>query len=153
MRTTLFRLLIALSCAFGIHLPPDSSHASMAGAGFIKSISGQVLLVADNGTAIPAQPNMTVRPGDVITTSGNGKVGLIFQDDTVVSLGPNSEIVIEAFLFNPSEKQLSFIARLIKGTFTYISGTIGRLAPERVKLMTPEATLGVRGTQLLVEVK
>jgi len=154
MKTLLLPRLFALACAILIiQISATPASAAMAGAGFIKSVDGKVLLATGTAPPMPAAANMIIHPGDVLTTSGNGKVGLIFLDDTVVSLGPNSEIVIEAFAFNPAEKQLSFIARLIKGTFSYISGTIGKLAPGKVKLTTPEATLGVRGTQLLVEVK
>ena len=66
--------------------------------------------------------------------------------------GPNSEMSIESFLFNPADKQLSFITRLIRGTFSFISGQIAKLAPKKVILQTPDATLGVRGTKFLVKV-
>ena len=45
------------------------------------------------------------------------------------------------------------IARIAKGTISYISGIIGRQSPESVKFQTPDATIGVRGTQFLVKVE
>jgi hypothetical protein len=59
---------------------------------------------------------------------------------------------IESFLFNPVNKELSFIARMIHGTFSFITGQIAKLAPERVTFETPDATLGVRGTKFLVKI-
>jgi hypothetical protein len=95
---------------------------------------------------------MIVVQGNSIKTGANSSVGLLFEDDTVVALGPNSEIKIESYLFNPVDQELSFIARLAKGTFSFITGQIAKLAPQNVKFETPDATLGVRGTKLLVEI-
>lgn len=120
-------------------------------AGFIDSLKGHVLLV-NSSESVNARENMHFRPGDTIRTGKNSSVGLIFKDDTVVALGANSELVVEDFIFNPAEEDLSFIARLIKGSFSFVTGQIGKLAPKKVKVQTPNATLGVRGTKFLVKV-
>jgi hypothetical protein len=119
--------------------------------GIVKSVSGEVLISSPQST-IRAVPNMKVVQGNSIKTGAKSSVGLIFEDDTVVALGPNSEITIESYLFNPVDQELSFIARLAKGTFSFITGQIAKLAPQNVKFETPDATLGVRGTKLLVEI-
>jgi hypothetical protein len=95
---------------------------------------------------------MKIHQGDAIRTGATSSVGLIFDDDTVVSLGPHSELAIERFQFNPVDRELSFFARLLKGTFCFITGQIAKLAPNKVKFETPEATLGVRGTKFLVKI-
>jgi hypothetical protein len=95
---------------------------------------------------------MKVMKGDSVTTGSNGKVGLIFEDDTVISLGSNSRIAIENFLFQPSEKKLSFVARMYQGTASFLSGQIAKLAPQQVQVETPHATVGTRGTHYLVKV-
>ena len=104
-------------------------------------------------TTVKAVVNMPIAQGDVIKTEANSNVGLVFEDDTVVALGPNSEISIEGFLFKPAEKQLSFITRMIRGTFSFITGQIAKLAPKKVVLETPDATLGVRGTKFVVKIQ
>lgn len=131
-----------------------NSEVSSAGTdsiGFIKTTSGEVLLSNAQGTQA-AETNMQISQGDSIKTGETGSVGLIFADDTVVSLGPNSEISLESFQFNPVEQKLSFVSRLIKGTFCFVSGQIAKLAPNKVIFTTPEATLGVRGTKFLVKI-
>jgi hypothetical protein len=95
---------------------------------------------------------MKIQQGDTIKTGSSGSVGLIFDDDTAVSLGPNSELAVESFQFKPAEQKLSFFARLFKGTFCFVTGQIAKLAPDKVKFETPEATLGVRGTKFLVKI-
>jgi len=119
--------------------------------GIIKSVSGDVLITGSQ-TTIKAVDNMRLIRGDSVQTGANGSAGLIFEDDTVVALGPNSEMEIENFLFDPVNSKLSFVAGLIHGTFSFITGQIAKLAPDNVTLQTPDATLGVRGTKFLVKI-
>ena len=94
---------------------------------------------------------MKILMGDVIQTSKTGCIGLIFDDDTVVSMGPTSEMVIDEYLFVPIEGKFSFVVRFVRGTIAYLSGQISKLAPQSVRLETPVATIGVRGTQVLIK--
>jgi hypothetical protein len=59
---------------------------------------------------------------------------------------------VDEYLFDPLEKELSFIARLIRGTISFLSGQIAKLSPESVQLVMPAATIGVRGTHVLIKV-
>ncbi len=129
----------------------ESCSAGTDSIGFIKTVSGEVSLV-NTQKALPAAPNMKIHRGEAIKTGTASSVGLIFDDDTVVSLGPNSEIAFESFKFNPVDQELSFTSRLLKGTFCFVTGQIAKLAPKKVKFETPEATLGVRGTKFLVKI-
>ncbi len=130
---------------------PEICHAEFSSIGFIDSVQGEVKIVSQSLT-VDAVQNMKIIPGDHVKTGSTGSVGLIFDDDTVVSLGPKSEMEVKEFLFDPADNQLSFIARMIKGTFSFITGQIAKLAPQKVQLETPTATLGVRGTKFVVEV-
>lgn len=147
MRYTLQKLFIATSVLICLTV---QAHAFET-IGIIKSISGDVYLSSPQ-SHIKAVPNMRLNQGDIINTGSKSSAGLIFEDDTVVSLGPNSEMAIEEFIFDPAKEKLSFITRLVQGTFSFISGQIAKLAPDQVKLETPDATLGVRGTKFLVKV-
>lgn len=118
---------------------------------FVATVSGEVFLVGSQST-MQAVLNMKISQGDTIKTGVAGNVGLIFDDDTVASLGPDSEIVVKSFLFNPVDNELSFVSKLIKGTFCFVTGQIAKLAPKAVVFETPEATLGVRGTKFLVKI-
>ena len=130
---------------------PDLSAADDP-AGVVKFVAGEVF-IASVDSSVKAVPNMKVHSGDVIRTSSEGYVGIIFDDDTVLSLGPSSEFALDDFQFDPAGQKLSFIARMLKGTFSFLSGQIANLAPQQVKLATPDATLGIRGTKLLVKVE
>ena len=120
--------------------------------GFVKNVSGDVFLQNDS-SKVKAVKNMTISEGDTIITGSNSRVGILFKDDTALSMGPSSQIDISQFNFQPHEKKLSFITKLFKGTFTFISGQIAKLAPDQVEIQTPNATLGVRGTKFIVHVQ
>ncbi len=140
-----------LFCSSFLFIGSLNASAQQESAGIIKTVSGEVF-ITNPETTIKAVANMRIIQGDSIQTGANSSAGLIFEDDTVVALGPNSEMLIESFLFDPHNKKLSFIARMAHGTFSFITGQIAKLAPKKVKLETPDATLGVRGTKFLVKI-
>ena len=59
---------------------------------------------------------------------------------------------MDEYVFEPQKKKMSMLMRIIKGTASYLSGIIGKQSPDTVKIKTPEATIGIRGTRFLVEV-
>ncbi len=96
---------------------------------------------------------MSVWMGDEISTDSTGSIGIIFIDDTVLSMGPESRFVMSELLFAPAEGKLSFIGRIIQGTIAFLSGQTARLAPDSVRLETPTGMVGVRGTHILIKVE
>lgn len=93
-----------------------------------------------------------VYEGDLVLTDASGSIGITFLDGTVLSLGSDSAMTIDAFVFEPQDKKLSFAAKFLKGTATYLSGRIAKLAPDHVDLATPFTTIGIRGTRVLIKV-
>jgi hypothetical protein len=121
-------------------------------AGIIKKVNGRAFVVRD-GMRLEAFRGMRIRIGDMVKTGDDGSIGLIFTDDTIISMGSKSEITIEDYLFEPFKGKLSFVARMIQGTISYISGQITKLSPGSARLEIPAATIGVRGTHFLVKVE
>jgi hypothetical protein len=119
--------------------------------GIVKSLAGDAVIIRGDRT-IKAEPNLKLQLGDTISTGPQGKIGLIMEDDTVISLGSNSTIAIKDFVFHPQEKKLSFIAKVFQGTASFLSGQIAKLVPEQARIETPHATIGTRGTHVLVQV-
>lgn len=105
-----------------------------------------------NGVEVGLKVGSEIFEGDTIVTDSNGAVGIIFTDGAVLTLGPSGKLIVENFLFKPAEKNVSFISRIIKGTVAFASGAIGRISPGSVQFETPTATLGLRGTKILIEV-
>ena len=122
-----------------------------APAGRIKVVSGEAVIVRGSST-IPAQNGVAVYPSDGLRTGKDGRVGVTLSDDTQVSIGPASEVRLDAFVYDPGQGQLSLVLKFIRGTAAYVSGQIAKLAPDAVRLETPAAIVGVRGTTLAVQV-
>ena len=119
--------------------------------GFVKSLGGQATVLRD-GEAQEAAVGMEIKAGDIVRTGTDGSAGLIFSDDTIVTMGPRTEFVVESYLFEPLEGRLGFVAKIWRGTISYLSGQIEKLSPGTVQLKTPAATIGVRGTHVLLKV-
>jgi len=90
--------------------------------------------------------------GDVLATSSDSTLGVIFRDDTILSLGSRSEVRIDAFVFEPARENLDFLVSVGKGTAQFISGQIAKLRPGNMNVETPLSTIGIRGTRFLVKV-
>ena len=118
-------------------------------AGYVKIVSGAASVVRA-GQEQPLILGFGVLAGDSLKTGADGRVGVTLKDDTRLSLGPNTEIAVASFAYAPTEGQLGFVMRVVRGAVTYISGRIARLSPESIKIETPTSILGVRGTHLLI---
>ena len=119
--------------------------------GTIKTAKGSVIVIRGDDQQ-SGGIGFQVFQKDLIRTGNDGGVGVVFIDNTVLSLGPDTELVIEEYVFVPQKNWLSMIVRMIKGTASYLSGIIGKQSPENVKFKTPQAIIGIRGTKFLVKV-
>lgn len=120
--------------------------------GFFKSVEGVVALQRGDETQ-NAVEGMQVFPGDAIITGDDSSAAIIFDDGTRVTLGEGAELRVQQFVFVPRDEHYDFSLYLTKGSMIYSSGKLGKLAPEKVNLKTPRATVGIRGTRLLLSVK
>ncbi|WP_197282249.1 FecR domain-containing protein [Dethiosulfatarculus sandiegensis] len=117
----------------------------------MRTVSGQAYVLRGE-LRLKADISLQLKEGDVMTTGSPGSMGVILRDDTVLSLGPDSRLELNQFTFVPAKGEMSLFTRMLKGTATYLSGTIGKLAPEKVKMETPQTTIGIRGTRFLIRV-
>jgi hypothetical protein len=122
------------------------SQAAWADAiGQIKTLSGDVSLVR-NTVKSPAKVGDLLEKADTLMTGADGRVGITFIDNSRFSLGPNSQIALEQFTFNPTTQEGTFLTKIARGTLAVISGHIGHSAPDAMKVQTRTTILGVRGT-------
>jgi len=126
--------------------------STMAGAqeaGHVK-VSKGVVKIDRAGQKVPAAVGTTVQTGDVVSTGTDGSVGITFLDNSLLSAGPNSVLTIDRFVFDSTTHQGSFESSLQKGTLAVVSGKLAKASPDAMKVKTPAAVLGVRGTEFLV---
>ncbi len=120
-----------------------------AAAGRVKIASGEAFIIRQN-VEIPATVGLPVFESDSLRTGGDGRIGVTLKDDTRVSIGPRSEVRLDRFSYAPAQGQLGFAMRVVRGVAAYVSGRIAKLAPDAVRLETPAAIVGVRGTSVAI---
>ena len=97
-----------------------------------------------------AQVGVFVYRGDVVQTAANGAVGISFTDGTAFNISSNAPMVLNEFVYDPKGKQNSTLISLSKGTFTFVAGQVAKTGD--MKIDTPVATMGIRGTTPHVEI-
>ncbi|GAB1409862.1 hypothetical protein MASR1M90_10160 [Desulfovibrionales bacterium] len=142
--------LLTLCCIF-LCWPLDAK-AQPTVAGRIKTLEGQVFILRDNH-ANPVELEQILFVSDTVTTSKASTVGIMLEDDTLLSLGPDSRLELNSFAFDPGNNVLGMAVRLLKGSFAYMSGVIGRIAPDTVRVETPDAVISTYGTHFVVSVE
>jgi hypothetical protein len=119
-------------------------------AGTVKTAKGAVS-VERAGQKIAAAPGVKVYAADRVLTGADGSVGITLRDNTLLSAGPNSTLALEKFAFDPTTHAGAIDATLKRGTLSVISGKIAKASPDAVTFRTPTTTLGVRGTEFVIE--
>lgn len=96
---------------------------------------------------------MPVYLGSRLKTGPQGSVGVTFKDETVVSCGPDTDLTIDEYLYQPSQGNLALVTNLLRGSLNYVSGVIAKLKPDAVSVKTPTSTIGIRGTHFVAKVE
>jgi len=121
-------------------------------AGKVKVATGSAFIVRGSET-LPARPGDVILVSDALQTGVDGALGVTLQDDTRLSLGPSSEVLVERYVFAPDDSALGMVLKFVRGVATYVSGRMAKLAPDAIRLETPAAIVGVRGTSLAIRVE
>ena len=115
-----------------------------ASIGNVDKLEGKGVIDRDK-TDITLEEELPIEQYDTVKT-GNGKVGILFIDDTRVDVTQHSKLIIDEFVYDPNTKKgkLNLSAKL--GTIKYASGQIAKTSRQDIIITTPTATIGVRGT-------
>ncbi|QSZ40862.1 hypothetical protein GJV85_01595 [Sulfurimonas aquatica] len=123
--------------------------ALFANIGKISSMRGSCEITRA-GTKIDAKVGVLLEEKDVLNTAKKSKLQIIFKDGSIVTIGKSSTLNIAEYAFNankPKKAKASF--GFLKGSFKSITGEIGKIAPDKFKLRTKTATIGIRGTTIV----
>ena len=138
--------------------PPITEVASKP-IGKVVTITGSVKI--EHAVAMVIQANVAgqtgetkigdvVYLGDVVQTGADGRVGINFADGSSFKLSSNARMVLNEFVYEPNGKSNATLFDLTKGTFTFVAGNIAKSGD--MKIDTPVATMGIRGTTPHVEI-
>ena len=117
--------------------------------GRVKVVKGGVS-IERAGRSLPATVGMKIQEGDVIVTGRDGAAGVTFNDDSLLSVGPDSVLAVDRFAFDTTTHAGRFDTSLRRGTLSVVSGQLAKQSPDAMKVRTPSTILGVRGTEFVV---
>jgi hypothetical protein len=113
--------------------------------------AGAVVVQANlAGQAGQAKVGDLVYQGDVAQTGADGRLGINFTDGSSFNLSSNARMALNEFVYDPNGKSNSTMFNLTKGTFTFVAGNVAKTGD--MKIDTPVATMGIRGTTPRVEI-
>ena len=155
----------ALSAPDGAHLTGAlvdalTGHVEIAQAGGAQAAANAVIghvtklagsaTVMRNGVSIILNNGDNVEKGDVVQTGSSSTVGITFIDGTVFGLSSNARMVLNEMVYDPNGSNNSSLMSLVAGTITFVAGETAKHGD--MKIDTPVATMGIRGTAVLVEI-
>lgn len=119
-------------------------------AGTIKTSKGSAS-IERKGQKLPATVGTAVEAGDRIVTGADGAVGMVLRDNTALSAGSNSTLDLNKYAFDSTTHAGQLDATVKRGTLAVISGKVIKANPDAVRFATQSMTLGVRGTEFVIE--
>ncbi len=146
------RIILTASLSWSLLIMPLICSAQNEAIGFVKTVTGEAW-VTTAGQRSRVQLGVPIFLGSQLKTSAAAAIGVAFKDNTMVSLGPDTDMTVDEYLYAPSKKDFKFGARLSKGSLNYVSGVIAKLKPDAVTVKTPGGIIGVRGTQFVARVE
>jgi hypothetical protein len=140
-----FASLVAIAALF-------AASAAYANIGRVKLVSGPAII--ERGRAvIPATPGLILLKGDTIVTGKGGRMGVTFNDNTRFAIGPIARVNIAEYVFDDTTYKGKMLTKVDRGSLGIVSGRIAKSNRDAMRVKTPTALLGVRGTRFLVDVK
>ena len=116
--------------------------------GKVISISGTVTIQRADGTSVSATQGTTVRENDVVITGQGSEVAITFTDGSVFNLSENARMTLDEYIYDPNGGQANMLVGLLQGAAAVISGEIAPTG--NMNVVTPAATLGIRGTSAII---
>lgn len=116
-----------------------------AKVGVSAAIRGSVF-VKSGGEQQRAQKEQSILLQDEVLTKQQSALQILLLDESVFTVGENCEMVIDRFVYDPDKKAGEMSSTIVKGAFRFMSGRIGKSNPEKANVITPSATIGIRGT-------
>jgi hypothetical protein len=103
-------------------------------------------MITPGGRQFPLQSGTPIPLNAHITTGPDGRFQVLLLDETVFTLGPNSDMVLDEFVYDPNTSAGKIIASLAKGTFRFVTGKIAHTNPDNLKVKVAVGSIGARGT-------
>ncbi|MHC4040097.1 VCBS domain-containing protein [Bradyrhizobium sp. 23AC] len=117
--------------------------------GHVTKLSGSATAIR-NGVSVILNNGDNVEKGDVVSTGADSTLGITFIDGTVFGLSSNARMVLNEMVYDPNGSSNSSLLSLVAGTITFVAGETAKHGD--MKIDTPVATMGIRGTAVLTQI-
>ena len=126
---------------------PAQAEVQAEMAGVSAAVTGEITLAKVTGeVGILVESGMPVYLGDRITTSAGAGMQVLLLDETVFTIGPNSDIAIDEFVYDPATGDGRIVADMAKGVMRFVTGKIPLNNPSSMDVNLPVGSIGIRGT-------
>ncbi|MDP3537525.1 MAG: FecR domain-containing protein [Azonexus sp.] len=147
------RLMVSLlSLPLFLAVVPEANAQAVGWVGQVK-VSRGIVLLERSGQRFPAPVGVRLRENDVVLTEANGSVGLMFNDNSVLSMGPNGEVLLERYAYDSTTYLGAFDAFVKRGAVSIEAGNLANAAPESVRVKTPQAEIRGQARSFAVNVE
>ncbi|OEJ65676.1 hypothetical protein BEN30_13565 [Magnetovibrio blakemorei] len=119
--------------------------------GRVTAANGEVTVIRADGTHVTLQLGDEIFLGDILQTGDDASIAILLADGTAFSMGDGATLVLDEMVYDPALQEGSLSISVLKGMFTFVSGEISKVDPDAMTLHTPVATIGIRGTQIGLE--
>lgn len=132
---------------------PLTLHAQAGGGGTaapigqVQTAEGVVTVTRVDGSTGQLSAGAPVFQGDIVETGPGGAVGLVFNDQSSFALGESGRMVLDEFVYDPATGDGNSTTSVVKGVFTFISGSVADSQADAMVVKTPVFTVGIRGTE------
>ena len=150
-RYSLAALAVAALASPGVPAQAEGEILFKPWAAGIKVSKGTVQIIHGEKT-YAGRVGAKLRENDVVITADNGSVGLLFLDNSTLSMGPNSEVVLKRYKYDPTTYLGAFDVEVKQGTVSLQAGDLADSGPDNVRVTTPQAELKGNAKQLLISV-
>jgi VCBS repeat-containing protein len=117
--------------------------------GHVTKLTGSATAIR-NGVSIILNQGDNVHKGDVVQSGSDSTLGITFIDGTVFGLASNAKMVLNEMIYDPNGSDNKSLLSLVQGTISFVAGATAKKGD--MKVDTPVATMGIRGTAVLVEI-
>lgn len=126
----------------GVPVVPPDQHK----IGVVAAVRGTVKVATPPQVGRIVTSGEAIYLGDVVSTDADSTLQILLLDETVFTIGPNSSIAVDRFVYDPDADTGKVNARVIKGVFRFVTGKIARKKPGDMQVDLPSGTIGIRGT-------
>jgi len=134
-----------------VALPDTQTPSQHVRMGAAADVRGTVYWLTGDGRQLPVTAGSPVYTGEHVITGANSRLQLLLLDETAFTMGPNSDMVLDEFVYDSNTNSEKIAASVSKGIFRWVTGKAARKDPANMKVKLPVGIIGIRGTDFEVE--